>query len=285
MTQPEPLAPLVPPHTPPSPISAAVHGGPDALGVPSHDFSTNSNACGPCPQALLAVQTCDASRYPDPAYTTLRQKIADFHGVAVWRVVLAGSASEFIYRITAWVARQGGRQVSVPQHSYGDYAHAAKAWGLALGADANSADLVWCCEPSSPLGGPHGQWPHAIDAPPTESPTTPSSPLSSPSPSPTQPPPATVVLELKPALYHAGPDVMLAVLQHAKADTVMMIGHNPGISEFAARLAAHPPVAPEFARYPTGATLVVDFVVDSWTDVGFGLGAVVDFIVPREIMA
>ena len=36
------------------------------------------------------------------------------------------------------------------------------------------------------------------------------------------------------ALYHASPDVMLAVLQRATADCVMMIGHNPGISAFAA---------------------------------------------------
>ena len=97
--------------------------------------------------------------------------------------------------------------------------------------------------------------------------------------------PGTPVLELKPALYHAGAEVMLAVLRHATADTVMMVGHNPGIAEFAARIVAHAPVNPEFARYPTGATLVVDFVAASWADIGFGQGAVDDFIVPREIMA
>jgi phosphohistidine phosphatase len=92
-------------------------------------------------------------------------------------------------------------------------------------------------------------------------------------------------LELKPALYQAGPDVMLAVLRHAKADTVMMIGHNPGISEFAARLVTRAPANAEFQRYPTGATLVVDFPVDDWKDVGFGSGAALDFIIPREIVA
>ncbi len=96
--------------------------------------------------------------------------------------------------------------------------------------------------------------------------------------------PGTPVLELKPALYHAGPDVMLAVLRHAKGDTAMMIGHNPGIAEFAARLVAHAPINPEFMRYPTGATLVVDFVVDAWEDVSFGQGVVDDFMVPREIV-
>ncbi len=97
--------------------------------------------------------------------------------------------------------------------------------------------------------------------------------------------PGTPVLELKPALYHAGPDVMMAVLRHASADTVMMIGHNPGIAEFAARLVAHPPANAEFARYPTGATLVVEFDVEDWTKVTFGAGITVDFVIPREIVA
>jgi phosphohistidine phosphatase len=63
----------------------------------------------------------------------------------------------------------------------------------------------------------------------------------------------------------------------------MMIGHNPGIADFAAKLVAHAPLNAEFARYPTGATLVADFMVDSWADVRFGMGATVDFVVPREI--
>jgi phosphohistidine phosphatase len=96
--------------------------------------------------------------------------------------------------------------------------------------------------------------------------------------------PGTPVLELKPALYHAGPDVMLAVLRHATGNTVMMIGHNPGIAEFAARIVAVAPKNPEFARYPTGATLVAEFAVETWEEVGFGMGATVDFIVPRELV-
>lgn len=97
--------------------------------------------------------------------------------------------------------------------------------------------------------------------------------------------PGAPELHLKPALYHAGPDVMLAVLRHAQADCVMMIGHNPGIAEFAARLAARPPSNPEFHRYPTGATVVMDFAVDLWEQVEFGAGVIDDFIVPSEIVA
>jgi len=141
-----------------------LHGGPDALGVPRFDFSTNSNACGPCPQALAAVQQADATCYPDPRYAALRDQLAAFHGVESGRILVAGSASECIFRLTAWVARRGGTRVCVPQHAYGDYAQAAQAWGLGMTPTALEADLVWCCEPSSPLGGAHSPWPDAGSA-------------------------------------------------------------------------------------------------------------------------
>lgn len=132
-----------------------LHGGPDAQGVPLHDFSTNANACGPCPEALAAVQQADPTRYPDPAYTALREALGAFHGVAAERIVLAASASECIHRFTALAALQGAVAVSVPPHSYGDYAQAARARSLALHSDgcgADAAGLQWACEPSSPLG-------------------------------------------------------------------------------------------------------------------------------------
>jgi histidinol-phosphate aminotransferase len=136
-----------------------IHGGPDGQGAPLHDFSTNSNACGPCPQALLAVQQADATCYPDPDYSVLRQRLADFYAVDAARIVLAGSASEFIFRVTAWARQQGANKVSLPAHAYGDYAHAARAWGLQPAARPDDADLAWACEPSSPLGQNHGPWP------------------------------------------------------------------------------------------------------------------------------
>ena len=142
-----------------------VHGGADALGVPRFDFSTNSNACGPCAQALAAVQQADPGHYPDPHYTALREGLAAFHGVAVQRVLLAGSASEFIFRVSAWVARQGGG-VWLPAHHYGDYARAAQAWGLPRVAEPGQAALVWACEPSSPLGQGHADWSPWLAVPP-----------------------------------------------------------------------------------------------------------------------
>ena len=72
--------------------------------------------------------------------------------------MLAASASEFIFRITAMVAGRAGRSVSLPRHSYGDYAHSAAAHGLTAAIDPLDADLWWACEPSSPLGAVHEDW-------------------------------------------------------------------------------------------------------------------------------
>lgn len=145
--------------------SENIHGGTDALGVPAHDFSTNRNACGPCPQALDALQAAHAQQYPDPAYAALRRRLGDFHGVAAQRVVLAGSASEFIFRISAHAARLGLQRAVLPAHSYGDYAQAARVWSLECVRAGTEEDkplnpgpsrsvpvLHWACEPSSPLG-------------------------------------------------------------------------------------------------------------------------------------
>jgi histidinol-phosphate aminotransferase len=132
----------------------AEHGGPDAQGVPRWDFSTNANACGPCPQALAAIEQADARHYPDPSYADLCEQLAAFHGVATGRIVVAASASEFIARLTAAVARTGGQRVWRPEVCYGDYGRAAIAWGLRRVGEPAEADLLWLCEPSSPLGGP-----------------------------------------------------------------------------------------------------------------------------------
>lgn len=139
--------------------SMRLHGGTDAQGAVRFDFSSNSNACGPCPAALAAVQAADATRYPDAHYQHLRQTLADFHGVQAWRIVLAASASEFIFRFTAWASQQGAQRVWIPPAAYGDYAHAAAAWRLQRTAQLQEADVVWACEPTSPLGQAHGDWP------------------------------------------------------------------------------------------------------------------------------
>ncbi|WPB58561.1 aminotransferase class I/II-fold pyridoxal phosphate-dependent enzyme [Xylophilus sp. GOD-11R] len=138
-------------------MTQRAHGGPDASGQSPFDFSTNANACGPCPSALAAVLAADARSYPDPAYRALRDSLARHHGVDVARIVPAASASEAILRITARAVQRGVTGVSVPEFAYGDYRHAAEAWSLPVHARgqrhaAGAATLAWACDPSSPLG-------------------------------------------------------------------------------------------------------------------------------------
>ena len=86
-------------------------------------------------------------------------------------------------------------------------------------------------------------------------------------------------------LYHAEPGTMLAVLRGATAPRILMLGHNPGIAEFASRLVATPPDHPRFEDYPTCATLVARFAAERWDQVGWQRGEVVDFAIPREVIA
>jgi len=128
------------------------HGSTDALGPVRWDFSSNANACGPCPQVARAVQQADACHYPDPSYAHLRRALAQLHGVASRRILLASSASEWIQRLTGWAALHRRQSVWWPRHAYGDYAHAAAAWGLQRSHHPAQAALAWLCEPGSPLG-------------------------------------------------------------------------------------------------------------------------------------
>jgi phosphohistidine phosphatase len=90
--------------------------------------------------------------------------------------------------------------------------------------------------------------------------------------------------EVKKGLYHASADVMLRHLQGATGQKVMLVSHNPGISEFAERLARSLPSHDGFLDYPTGATTVFKFKTDTWDDLKFGSGKVKKFVVPRELV-
>ncbi|WP_099828082.1 SixA phosphatase family protein [Oceaniglobus indicus] len=87
-----------------------------------------------------------------------------------------------------------------------------------------------------------------------------------------------------PRLYHPAPDTMLTHLARARAQTVLMLTHNPGIGALAASLVRDAPDHPRFADYPTAATLVVRFDAPAWADITCGTGEVLDFVVPRDLI-
>ncbi|TNF60186.1 MAG: histidine phosphatase family protein [Rhodobacteraceae bacterium] len=85
------------------------------------------------------------------------------------------------------------------------------------------------------------------------------------------------------ALYHAEPETMWEVLAGADGQVVLMLGHNPGIAEFAGQLVARAPDHDQFGTYPTCATLVVQFEAPDWASVRPGTGQARAFVVPREL--
>lgn len=159
------------------------HGGPDAHGIVRFDFSTNGNATGPLSSVARAVARADRARYPDPAYRALREQLAAWHRVDAERIVVAGSGSELIHRLTHVAAVAAGvRRAVLPSPGYGDYAAAAALAGLATAfrpteigirgwrADGEAAsldavhdpvpaagDLCWITEPMNPTGSTLGR--------------------------------------------------------------------------------------------------------------------------------
>ena len=89
-----------------------------------------------------------------------------------------------------------------------------------------------------------------------------------------------------PELYHATPRTMLACLAAAPdVAHVLMLGHQPGIGEFARMILADPPDDQSYRKYPTAAVAVMDFDSPSWSEIRWGDGALTDFIVPKRLDA
>lgn len=84
-------------------------------------------------------------------------------------------------------------------------------------------------------------------------------------------------------LYNASAQTMLRIMRRAQGETVLMIGHNPGIADFANRLVSQAPTHARFQDYPTCATAVIDFDINIWTQLRFHSGLLVDFAIPREL--
>lgn len=142
-----------------------MHGGPDGLQPIRHDFSTNASPLGPPPELARAIAQADRTRYPDPSYDALRERLADWHGVPRRHVLATAGTSEAIRRLTLAARLQGVDTVWVPHPGYGDYAAAANALEMALHdygseeqllevlATRRTRALVWICEPCNPTGG------------------------------------------------------------------------------------------------------------------------------------
>ncbi|MDV7142583.1 histidine phosphatase family protein [Tropicimonas sp. TH_r6] len=89
--------------------------------------------------------------------------------------------------------------------------------------------------------------------------------------------------ELLEDLYHASAARMLETIRTAEAETLMVIGHNPGTAQLAHSLVAVAPDHPRFADYPTGALLVAEFDIGKWSKLASGSGRVLHFLTPHDL--
>ncbi|MEM6277151.1 MAG: histidine phosphatase family protein [Pseudomonadota bacterium] len=90
-------------------------------------------------------------------------------------------------------------------------------------------------------------------------------------------------LRFRAPLYHAPAETILAEARAADGECVLILGHNPGIAEFASLILDTPPSHARFRDYPTGATLVAQFE-GAWSDLSAGKATARAFTVPRDVM-
>jgi len=92
------------------------------------------------------------------------------------------------------------------------------------------------------------------------------------------------------ALYNAGPDAILKVIKEAdrSAQTLLVIGHNPGLHEAARRLIASGDVEARERlneSLPTTGLAVIDFAADDWRKLHPRGGRLERFVTPRSLKA
>jgi phosphohistidine phosphatase len=89
-------------------------------------------------------------------------------------------------------------------------------------------------------------------------------------------------------IYLGAPSRLLETLRRASdaVETLMLIGHNPGLGRLAAGLCGTGPKKPlerMRGKFPTAALAVIDFDVDRWDQVGPGAGRLRAFVRPKDL--
>ena len=81
-------------------------------------------------------------------------------------------------------------------------------------------------------------------------------------------------------IYEASPQTLVQIISELgeDSDSLLLVGHNPGLTDFANRL-SHEPVTDNI---PTCGIIGMRLPVNSWKDAGWGKGAVVFFDYPKN---
>ena len=95
-------------------------------------------------------------------------------------------------------------------------------------------------------------------------------------------------VSVEPRFYEATGSAFLSALRNSsdKAQTLLLVGHNPSIAAAAGRLAAtgdRGALSKMAAKFPTSALAIVDFDADHWREVDEGMGRLVHFVTPASL--
>jgi phosphohistidine phosphatase len=93
-------------------------------------------------------------------------------------------------------------------------------------------------------------------------------------------------VRLERELYGASAGALLARLKRlpAELDSVLVIGHNPGLQELALQLARPTPtVGGLTSKFPTGALATLELASDNWQELGPGTAVLVGLTRPRDL--
>ena len=85
------------------------------------------------------------------------------------------------------------------------------------------------------------------------------------------------------SLYLADADQMKSTLKTLLSETVILLAHNPGITELAYDLMNHEEKHENFMDFPAASTVVIDFKADRWSEVKSDSGIFVDFVMPLNL--
>ena len=85
------------------------------------------------------------------------------------------------------------------------------------------------------------------------------------------------------SLYLADAEQMKSTLQTLLSETVILLAHNPGITELAYDLMNHEEKHENFMDFPAASTVVIDFKADRWSEVKSDSGIFVDFVMPLHL--
>ncbi|MGB1063788.1 MAG: SixA phosphatase family protein [Paracoccaceae bacterium] len=85
------------------------------------------------------------------------------------------------------------------------------------------------------------------------------------------------------SLYLADAEQMKSTLKTLLSETVILLAHNPGITELAHDLMNHEEKHENFMDFPAASTLVIDFKADRWSEVKSDSGIFVDFVMPLHL--